>query len=122
MSGLIASIFCQVDPSLLSLAFFFDDDSNNGGLLFLLLLAGPIFYGIMYSRYRNAGKRHTHERETPATMSNLRSYDNFVKHLKKQDHKKIKGSNEDRVNGSLVKNANKGTLDGFVSQIKIEKK
>jgi hypothetical protein len=67
-----------------------------------LFLAGPIFFGITYARYRNRGERHYHERETPVKMENLRTYDNFVKHLTGERSSQIQGANSKQVRGSLV--------------------
>jgi hypothetical protein len=70
-----------------------------------LFLAGPIFFGITYARYRNRGERHYHERETPVNMTNLQSYDNYVQRLTEQRSSKISGANSQQVNGSLVQSA-----------------
>ena len=104
MSAFLLQLVGTFDPSLLSLAFFFDDDSS-GWMILVLLFAGPIFFAIMYARYRNSDKRHFHEKETPATIANLRSYDNYVKTLKRQKSSKIHGANDQLVQGSIVKNS-----------------
>jgi len=96
LSGLISSI----DSNLLSLVFFED---NGGELLILLfLLAGPIYFFAIHSRYRNKDKRHFHEKETPAQMSNLQRYDNYIERLTRQNSSRLKGENGRRVEGTLV--------------------
>ena len=102
MSLLFSSIFLWVDPATLSI--FFDSDGGGEFLIFFLLIAGPVYGITVYARYRNKDKRHFHEKETPVQMSNLRGYDNFVKSLKRQNSNKIKGANDARVEGSIVKN------------------
>ena len=103
MNTLVTSIFLSINPALW--AVFFADSDEGGLAILILLLAGPIFFSIMYFRYRNSDKRHSHERETPAQMSNLRAYDNFVQHLTRQRSRTIAGENSKRVEGSLAKNS-----------------
>ena len=80
------------------------EDDSSGGLVFAglaLFLAGPIFFSIIYARYRNKDARHFHESETPAQVNNLMVYDTFVKHEKGRKQKRIPGANESRISGSL---------------------
>ena len=103
MSVLITSavsILSGIDPAMLSLAFA----GVEGGELavFIILLAGPVYFAIIYGRYRNKGKRHIHEKETPVRMSNLQSYDQFYEHLVRQRSGTLRGANYKRVEGSLV--------------------
>jgi len=51
------------------------EDGSWFGLLFLL--AGPLFYALIYLRYRNVDKRHRHATETEATMDNLRERNDY---------------------------------------------
>jgi hypothetical protein len=67
----------------------------------ILLASGFIFYWLMYTRYRNADKRHSHERETTSTAANLQSCDTFVKHKKGLSNAAMQGANHNRVEGSL---------------------
>jgi len=80
-------------------------DSNSPSILFyigiILFFAGPIFYAIMYARYRNKGARDYYERETPTQMSNLQVYDTFVRRDTDQRSSRISGVNSNRVNGTL---------------------
>jgi hypothetical protein len=102
MNTLLTSIFLSINPAVWSI-FLESDEGDGSAAIFLILLAGPIFFIAMYTRYRNTDKRHFHEKETPVQMSNLRAYDNFVKHLTRQDSSKIRGENGSRVEGSIVK-------------------
>ena len=68
---------------------------------FILLLSGFIFYGVMYTRYRNADKRHSHEKETTASIANLAATDAYIKSSKGLSNAKMKGSNQTRVEGAL---------------------
>ena len=45
----------------------------------IFLLSGFVFYFLMWLRYRNAGARHTYERETKVNVKNLRKEKNFLK-------------------------------------------
>ncbi|MCL1847670.1 MAG: hypothetical protein FWF91_06900 [Coriobacteriia bacterium] len=101
MNLLLLQLASAINPALFSVAFFLDDD-DGGWIVLALLLAGPLFFSIMYARYRNSDKRHFHEKETPATISNLRKYDNYVKTLKRQNSKRISGANDQLVQGSIV--------------------
>ena len=102
MNAILTS-FSDFFASFTWLAAFFDDDSG-GGAIALLILAGPLFYGVMYARYRNTDKRHFHESETPSALSNLRGYDNFVRHLKRQNNKTLANANNTKVHGSITGN------------------
>lgn len=103
------------------LAVFLDSSSDEGMELgLLLLLSGPAFFLFTYLRYRNTDKRHYHEVETPAEMSNLQQYDNLVEHLTRQRSSQIDGANDSMVTGSLANRSTSGggnladkILDGF---------
>jgi hypothetical protein len=76
-----------------------------GGAFFIgaaLFLAGPLFFGITYARYRNRGERHYHERETPVQVNNLQAYDTLEKHLTGQRSRTINGANSTKVEGTLA--------------------
>lgn len=89
--------------AITTLLFFFEEDASGAFYVgCALFLAGPIFFGITYARYRNRGERHYHERETPVRMENLRAYDTFERHLVKQESSRIAGANSNQVKGSLV--------------------
>lgn len=77
-----------------------DDDDNTGFLL--LFLAGFIFYGIMYARYRNKNARHTYEKETKKEVSNMRRVDELIKREKGLRNASMKDHNEDKIEGDTV--------------------
>jgi DNA-directed RNA polymerase subunit RPC12/RpoP len=76
------------------------EEDGDWGLLFLTL--GFVFYGFMYARYRNKGARHFHEKETKATMDNLRKKDSFVTKRTGLTNEKMAGANNTSVRGSAV--------------------
>ena len=81
---------------LLAMLFTKTDDNNWP---WLFLLSGFIYFGIMYSRYRNSGARHKHETETKTNMANLREYDNFVRKRERLSNSSMEGANNKRVSG-----------------------
>jgi hypothetical protein len=94
------------------------DDSDNAFYLgAILFLAGPIFFGVTYMRYRNRGARHYHERETPVNMENLQVYDNFASRLLEQRSSTIPGANGQQVNGSLVKDGALESMTGALGSL-----
>ncbi|MCL1891661.1 MAG: hypothetical protein FWG00_06630 [Coriobacteriia bacterium] len=91
--------------------------ADGSEMLFLvgaaLFLAGPIYYMIMYARYRNQDQRHYHEKETSAQMDNLQVSDVFVKQETGKSSSRISGENSSQVSGSLVKGAGSILQDTF---------
>jgi len=85
-----------------------DDDSGGLGLVFLL--SGFIFYSIIYLRYRNTDKRHSHESETEAMMVNLQETDDFVKSKKGLTNSRMSGANNKIVRGA--RNGSGGGIAG----------
>ncbi len=59
----------------------------------LLSLGGAGYYYFIYSRYRNAGERHYHEKHTEAEMKNVIRTDNFLESRKRMRNSKIKDQN-----------------------------
>ncbi|MDR2586748.1 MAG: hypothetical protein LBC23_00620 [Coriobacteriales bacterium] len=94
-------------------------DSDNPVLYFglALFLAGPLFFGITYARYRNRGERHYHERETPVVVSNLQGYDNFATRLTGQHSSIIAGANGGQVNGTLVQGDALESVTGSIGSL-----
>mgnify|MGYP003571266631 CR=1 FL=1 len=80
------------------LMFFVDFDYN-----WIFLFAGIIYFFIMLSRYRNAGARHTYEKETKREMINLKQVDRFIKSKKGLSNSRMTGANNTRVNGESSK-------------------
>lgn len=64
-----------------------------------LLVAGFMYYGFIYSKYRNTGERHFHELETHCDMTNLVTHDEYVKELKRCSNALMRDANNDRVSG-----------------------
>lgn len=73
---------------------------DGGSLAFLALLAGPLFYGLIYLRYRNTDKRHKHESETEASLHNLREDDRYHRALRGVSNSKMQDANNHEVRGS----------------------
>ena len=67
-----------------------------------LLIAGFIYFGIMYGRYRNQGARHYHEKETEKEMKNLEKKDVLIKHKTGLKNSRMEGANNNRVNGQKI--------------------
>ncbi len=74
--------------------------SDNQNLLwYLLLLIGPIFYGIKYSKYRNASARHSYEKETKHQITNLKKNDNFISQRTGLSNSSMDGANNKKLEG-----------------------
>ncbi|MDO4978918.1 MAG: TFIIB-type zinc ribbon-containing protein [Candidatus Saccharibacteria bacterium] len=69
--------------------------SSEGTLVFLLV--GPLFYFIMYLRYRNINARHCHETETKKEVKNLKKVDKFIEKRKKLRSPVVSGYNNTAV-------------------------
>lgn len=92
------------------------DDEGNGKLALLaLLLAGPGYYGWIYARYRNVGRRHHHETDTKAETANVRTRDEFAGRLTKLKNSKMVGANEHAVQGAL--NAGAGAMSQLLGGV-----
>lgn len=76
------------------------DDEDSGWWAIVFLASGFLFYAFMYVRYRNTDKRHFHEVETIAHISDVEGEDQFVKNLKKLKNARMKGANDGDVRGS----------------------
>lgn len=71
---------------------FVDDDGSSWPLL--LLLSGPIFFGLIYSRYRNRKEVHRYEEETDIEVNSLEKQDSYIKTLKGLKRSQIKDRND----------------------------
>ena len=76
-----------------------DDDFGFSYSLFFLTL-GFIYYGLIYSKYRNKDARHYHEKETKTTVENLRKKDTFVTKKTKLKNAEMAGANNKSVRGN----------------------
>jgi len=83
-----------------TLAYVLADSDELAAAPLALALSGFIFYSIMYARYRNADKRHVHERETRTVVANLASSDSFVQRKKGLSNATMSGANHARVEGA----------------------
>ena len=66
---------------------------------FLFLILGVLYFFILYSKYRNAGARHAHEKETRAAMANVRKHDRFLQRRTGLTDATMMGANNFRVSG-----------------------
>lgn len=89
--------------------------SSSFGYLFLL--AGPVFYGYVFFRYRNVGKRHHHESETEATKLNLQQADDRVQSLTGLTNSRIQGANNDSVQGAGAMGFSMGQLGSITEKL-----
>lgn len=71
---------------------FVDDDGSKWPLL--LLLSGPIFFGLIYSRYRNRKEVHRYEEETDIEVNSLEKQDAYIKTLKGLKRSQIEDRND----------------------------
>lgn len=104
------STVIEIIASILGILLFIfvptssDDDSN--GYFLLLMLAGFIFYGVMYLRYRNSNARHVYEKETKKQVLNMKKVDDLVEHKTHLPNSRMNGSNESKLDGdSIPKNS-----------------
>ena len=82
--------------TLVTIPMVKDDDSYWP---WIFLLAGFVYFAVIYGKYRNKNARHTYEKETKRNMTNLREYDNFVKHEKRLSNARMNGANNTKVSG-----------------------
>ncbi len=77
------------------------DSSSSSNFAFLFLLAGFIFWGYVFLRYRNVDKRHHHESETAAATQSMKADDTFARSLKGLSNSTMQGANHKKVSGAL---------------------
>ena len=65
----------------------------------IFLLAGFIYYFIIYSKYRNQGARHGHEKETKHNVTNIRTVDEFIRKRTGLSNSRMEGANNTKVAG-----------------------
>lgn len=81
------------------------DSEDNPILLGLLgFTPGFIFYWLKTKRYRNMDERHTYEKETKATVQNLKKTDNLLENRRRMRNSRIAGENGTRMTGVISKN------------------
>ena len=86
------SVLVELFSSLIT--FFLDWEYD-----WVFLLSAPIFFAVMYMRYRNTGARHHHESETKFQRFNLRQKDDFIEQKKGLSNSTMHGANNKKVNG-----------------------
>lgn len=74
--------------------------SDPGGLGLVFLLSGFVFYGYVFLKYRNTGKRHHHETETKTVKLNLTERDELLNILKGLTNSRMVGANNTSVGGA----------------------
>ena len=87
-------------PLVSVLAETSSDEGDGRALGLLFLLSGPLFYSMMYLRYRNSDKRHHHESETEAKAEGMRAVDERIGSVKGVSNSSLAGSNSNRVRGA----------------------
>ena len=80
---------------------------------YLFVLAGIIFFIFMLVKYRNMNARHTYEKDTKTTMTNLQKVDNFIQTKTNLTNAKMTNANNERVDGESLQNK---ILDSFTDQ------
>ncbi|MBR2674148.1 MAG: TFIIB-type zinc ribbon-containing protein [Mogibacterium sp.] len=103
-------------------SFYLLDPNEHEWWPWAFLLSGFIFFFAMYSRYRNQGARHYHEKETKTEVSDLRCSDEFVRSRYKLSNSMMSDANNNHVGGTLAGNAASGALkmlsEGITQEIK----
>ncbi len=89
---------------------FIDFDYN-----YLLLSCGIIYFFVIYGKYRNKDARHTYEKETKKTMSNMIKQDSLIQHLKGLRNSRMDGANNTSVSGK-AQSFGSQLVDQLVSQ------
>ena len=98
--------------STLSVVASADGDGDIALFSLALLAGGPAFYGMVYARYRNKGKRHMHEQDTRAVIENIKGYDNKMKALKGLSDGRMMGATKTMVKGALINKSGVGKAGG----------
>lgn len=95
-----------------------DGDGRMLGLIFFL--SGFVFYGLMVVRYRNADKRHHHEKETEAQILDVRAHDRHIDTKKGVKNARMTGANNHEVRGALAQGNATGLakpVEGIVQKL-----
>lgn len=93
---------------------------NSGGIGLLFFLSGFVFYGIFYMKYRNINQRHHYEDDTEATKLDVTATDAMSQSLTGLSNARMRGANNDRVNGAGEGGAAK-MFDSVTSQFNVIK-
>lgn len=87
---LLISLFVQI---LGIFAAIFTAAATESDYPWVFLLSGLVYFLFIYLRYRNTNARHKHEKETKASMNNVRKSDRLVKRLTGLTNSKMSGAN-----------------------------
>lgn len=79
---------------------FIDFDYN-----YIFVLVGFIYFIFVFVRYRNSNARHSYEKETKTTISNLRNVDRLIKHQTGLSNSRMNGANNNVVSGQSLGSA-----------------
>ena len=96
------------------------DSSSNGNSSafgYLFLLSGFVFYGYVFFRYRNAGKRHHYETETETKRLNLQEADERVQSLTGLSNSSMQGANNESVHGAGAFGFSMGQLSSMTEKL-----
>lgn len=98
----LVSLIIEIISIILYFMIFGGDDFSLWTFLFALA-PGFIYYNAIHTKYRNQDKRHTYEKETKNTISNLVQNDSYIEDRKGLSSSTILGKNNDLVAGDHVK-------------------
>lgn len=101
--SIIIELFSAIMVFFLGLDFI-DIDPETKNIRWALLLGGVGFFAYIYTKYRNADKRHRHETETKYEVKNLQKRDEFKEHRYRLRESAIRGENSTDVAGDLRSN------------------
>ena len=103
-------VFISLIVEIIGLAIMIGSENDIG---WLFIIAGIVYFLAMLARYRNAGARHTYEKETKREMANMQQVDNFIKSKKGLSNPRMNGANNMSVYGGSAKN---NIMNSFTSQ------
>lgn len=101
---IMVSLFIEI--ICLLLAFFINQTSKSSDsvILYILFSIVPIiYYGVKLSKYRNKSARHVYEQNTKNEISNLKSFDELLKHEKNLRNSTMKNANNKKLEGEYIK-------------------
>ena len=103
----LIGISCLVEILGIIAMLFVDFDYN-----WLFLFLGIIYFFIMFTKYRNNDARHTYEKDTKTSLTNMRKVDRFIQSRKTLTNSKIEG-----VNNNSLHNESNNLSSNIVNSI-----
>ncbi len=88
-----------VEVLALVLKILVNQTITESPLTWIFLIAGFVYYFVIHNRYRNAGVRHAHERETKRSVSSMKKADQLIQHKRRLRNSSMNGANSNRVEG-----------------------